>query len=179
MRKLLSTAAFMLFALWASPVSAAGDLNCSDFGTRERAQREFESQYVDVHDLDRDDDGKACEANGSTGWWPWPVAAVGLVTGRAMARRRAGDHHMLPGWEGFLFNYEFTEDGDADKVLDRMLPVWAIGGVVALPVVNVLRDWVLPRSATPIALYVVVAVLATLSSYAAVTVSGKVIADAS
>lgn len=139
---------------------ASGDLNCSDFGTRERAQSDFESRPNDVHDLDRDGDGRACETNGSSGWWVWPMATAGLVAGRTGARRRLGDYTMLPGVQGAVFNYRFDTDGSADKRVDAvnisLLPI----GLVALPIMGLVRDHVLPRSATPIAIYVVTGVLA-------------------
>lgn len=163
--------------MWAAPVHAMEELNCADFGTRERAQREFVKVPTDVHDLDRDGDGKACEANPSTGWWPWMVASAGLVAGRAMARRRTGDHRMLPGWEGFVFNYEFSPEGDADKVMDKMLPALAVMGVVALPVVGVLRDHVFPRSAAPLAFHVATGVMSMMVAYAAVSWRTSVTVD--
>jgi hypothetical protein len=89
-----------MFLGWASPAAAANDLNCTDFGTRERAQREFLKNATDIHRLDADNDGKACEWNSSSGWWVWPIAGVALVGGRIMARRRVGDHRMVPGAQG-------------------------------------------------------------------------------
>jgi hypothetical protein len=44
-----------------SPALAAQDLNCADFPTQEAAQKEFDRSDTDVHDLDRDGDGIACE----------------------------------------------------------------------------------------------------------------------
>ncbi len=35
--------------------------NCSDFKTQKEAQKIFEQCEKDIHDLDRDDDGVACE----------------------------------------------------------------------------------------------------------------------
>jgi len=35
--------------------------NCSDFNSQEEAQKIFEQCPNDVHDLDRDNDGVACE----------------------------------------------------------------------------------------------------------------------
>ena len=155
----------VMFLGWASPAAAANDLNCTDFGTRERAQREFLKNASDIHRLDADNDGKACEWNSSSGWWVWPIAGVALVGGRIMARRRVGDHRMVPGAQGVVFNYEFSEDGHADKVLDRITPVLLFAGVAALPVTAVLRDYVFPRSATPIAFYVAIGVLCGVSAY--------------
>jgi len=56
-------------ALWASStdptISCAGDLyNCGDFDNQERAQIMFDrcfSGYGDIHQLDRDGNGVACE----------------------------------------------------------------------------------------------------------------------
>jgi hypothetical protein len=35
--------------------------NCSDFKTQKEAQKVFEICSIDIHDLDRDNDGMACE----------------------------------------------------------------------------------------------------------------------
>ncbi|MBT4192595.1 MAG: hypothetical protein HOE11_04760 [Candidatus Diapherotrites archaeon] len=35
--------------------------NCSDFKTQKEAQKVFEICSIDIHDLDRDNDGLACE----------------------------------------------------------------------------------------------------------------------
>jgi hypothetical protein len=150
---------------WATPAAAANDLNCADFGTRERAQREFSTSGTDIHRLDADNDGKACEWNGSTGWWVWPIAGAALVGGRAMGRRRIGDHRMVPGAQGIVFNYEFSEDGCADKVIDRVFPLLLVAGLVALPMTTVLRDYIFPRSATPIAFYIAIGVLGGVGAY--------------
>jgi hypothetical protein len=156
----------LLCVAHSAPVHAASnDLNCTDFGTRERAQREYLKNSTDIHRLDADSDGKACEWNGSTGWWVWPIAGAALVGGRALGRRRIGDHRMVPGAHGIVFNYEFSEDGCADKVFDRVLPLLLIAGIAALPVTHVLRDYVFPRSATPIAFYIAIGVLGGVSAY--------------
>ena len=39
----------------------AHDLDCRDFATREEAQAEFDADPSDPFDLDRDNDGTACE----------------------------------------------------------------------------------------------------------------------
>jgi hypothetical protein len=148
-----------------SPAVAANDLNCADFGTRERAQREYSKFASDIHRLDADNDGRACEWNSSSGWWVWPIASAALVGGRIMGRRRAGDHRMVPGAQGVVFNYEFSEDGQADKVLDRTTPILLVAGVAALPVTTVLRDYIFPRSATPIAFYIAIGALAGVVAY--------------
>jgi hypothetical protein len=146
--------------------ASSGDLNCPDFGTRERAQHEFEKNSSDIHKLDRDGDGKVCEWNGSTGWWSFPLASAGLVTGRFIARRKKADHRVVPGIEGVWHNYVFHEDGDADTVVDKIGIALLAGGVIALPVVNVLRDSVLPRSFTPLGINLLVALLFAVGSFA-------------
>ena len=132
-RRVLLVCMFLCVVQSAPVQAAANDLNCTDFGTRERAQREYSKNASDIHQLDADDDGKACEWNGSTGWWVWPIASAALVVGRAMGRRRIGDHRMVPGAQGVMFNYEFSEDGSADKVIDRTFPLLLVAGIAALP----------------------------------------------
>lgn len=154
-----------LLTVGASPVSASGDLNCSDFGTRERAQREFLKSAIDIHQLDADNDGKPCEWNESTGWWVWPIAGAALVGGRVMARRRIGDYRMVPGVQSVVFNYQFSEDGQADKVPDRVTAFLMIAGVIGLPITTVLRDYIFPKSSTPIAFYVAVVIVCGAASY--------------
>jgi Excalibur calcium-binding domain len=60
-------------ALGQAPALAAQNLNCADFPNQEAAQKEYDRNDTDVHDLDRDGDGIACEwvivvsANGQRG----------------------------------------------------------------------------------------------------------------
>ena len=149
----------------AGPLRAAtaitGDLSCSDFGTRERAQHELERSGRDPHDLDGDGDGQACEWNGSTGWVTWPVVGIAMVTGRFMSRRRRGDHTQAVGLEGLWHNFRFDENGDADYRFDRTgIVLLTAGGLAGLLVVNTLRDWVLPRSFTPLGIHTLAAATA-------------------
>lgn len=62
--------------------AATRDLDCSDFGSREAANRELDrtlSEFGrDIHRLDADGDGTACEWNGSAMIWT-PVAGGGAV----------------------------------------------------------------------------------------------------
>lgn len=155
-------------------LAATGDLNCPDFGTRERAQFEMNKDSGDIHGLDGDNDGRACEWNGSTGWWSWPLSSAALLGGRFIARKKKADHRVVPGVEGLWNNFVFHEDGGADKVFDKKLPLFAIGGMVALPVVNVLRDYVLPQSFTPIAINLLVAALFAASAFAASWYTNKI-----
>jgi hypothetical protein len=51
------------------------------------------------------------------------------------------------------------EDGGADTVVDKTGFILLAGGVVALPIVAALRDYVFPRSFTPLAINVLVSLL--------------------
>jgi glucose-6-phosphate-specific signal transduction histidine kinase len=72
----------------------------------------------------------------------------------------------VPGIEGVWHNYVFHEDGGADTVVDKIGIALLAGGVIALPVVNVLRDYVLPRSFTPLGINLLVALLFAVGSFA-------------
>lgn len=144
----------------------AADVNCSDFGTRERAQREFEKSTVDIHGLDGDGDGRACEWNGSTGWITWPVVGAALVLGRFASRRRRGDHTQLSGIEGLWHNYRFSADGDADIEFDKVgIALLMAGGAAGLVVTNLARDFLLPRSFTPAGIWTIVAVASFAAAF--------------
>ena len=145
-------------------LASSGDLDCPDFGTRERAQLEFKKHSSDVHGLDGD--GRACEWNGSTGWWGMPLGSVALVAGRFIARKKKADHRVVPGIEGLWHNYIFHEDGGADTVVDTKGLALLNAGVIALPIVHVLRDYVLPRSFTPLGINLLVALLLGAGSFA-------------
>ena len=160
-----------------SPVTAfaaSGDLNCSDFGTRERAQAEMKSSSGDIHGLDGDNDGRACEWNGSTGWWGWPLASCAMIAGRLASRKKKADHRVVPGIEGVWSNYQFHEDGGVDKVIDKSVVILAAGGIVAVPVVAFVRDAVLPRSFTPLAINLLVAVLFAGAAFTASWYTNKI-----
>lgn len=145
--------------------AATGDLNCPDFGSRERAQHEMDRHGSDIYGLDGDNDGRACEWNGSTGWWSWPLASGGMIFGRLVSRRKKADHRVVPGLEGVWSNYQFHEDGGVDKVFDTTLLIFVAGGIAALPAVSFMRDVVLPRSFTPIAINSLVASLFAVGSF--------------
>ena len=165
-------AALVMFPAMAE--ASTGDLNCPDFGSRERAQYEMDRLGSDIYGLDGDNDGRACEWNGSTGWWSWPLASGGLIVGRFASRKKKADHRVVPGIEGLWTNYQFHEDGGVDKNFDKSLPIFLIGGVIALPVVSFLRDVVLPRSFTPLAINSLVALLFGVGSYAANWYTNKI-----
>lgn len=163
-----------LFLFPGAARAATQDLNCSDFGSRERAQFEMDKFSYDIYELDGDADGRACEWNGSTGWWGWPLSGLALVGGRYFARRKKADHRVIPGIEGLWNNYTFHEDGGVDKVFDRPLTLLALGGVVALPLVGIFRDYVAPRSFTPITINLLVSLLAGVISFSIVSRTNKI-----
>ena len=141
--------------------AAPGDLNCTDFGTRERAQRELESTRSDVHHLDGDGDGRACESNGSTGWMSWPVTGLALVVARWVSRRRRADHTLPPGVDGLWQNFRFDDEGEVEHRFDRVgIGLLTVGGAVGVVVTAFVRDHVLPRSFTPTAIHAITAAVA-------------------
>jgi len=66
MRRTTTAAAGVLFtaalSLTVSGTAHAADLNCSDFATQQEAQGAYNATPGDPNDLDRDDDGIACES---------------------------------------------------------------------------------------------------------------------
>lgn len=148
-------------------VVSATDVNCTDFGTLERAQRELEKSSVDIHGLDGDGDGKACEWNGSTGWVTWPAVGAALVVGRFASRRRRGDHTQLTGIEGLWHNYRFDDDGNADVEFDKVgIALLTAGGAAGMVLTNLARDFLLPRSFTPAGIWAVAVVTAFAAVFA-------------
>lgn len=168
----LATGIFMLPQN--ASASSTTDLDCRDFGTRERAQHEFEKVGTDIHGLDGDKDGRVCEWNGSTGWWSWPLGSAALVAGRFVARRKKADHRVVPGIEGVWHNYVFHEDGEADTVIDKTGVMLLAMGVLALPIVDVLRDYVFPQSFTPIGINALVTILIAVGSFGVVWQTNKI-----
>lgn len=60
-RTLTLAAAVAALLLLAVPAQAQDDLDCADFDNQAEAQATYEQDRSDPHDLDRDDDGEACE----------------------------------------------------------------------------------------------------------------------
>jgi hypothetical protein len=87
------------------------DLDCSDFGTRERAQKEIGINQSDKYGLDTDNDGVACEWNPSTGEWGWIASGLGLLVGRYVGKKkRFGPDAVVPLPKGLLFDWVFNGD---------------------------------------------------------------------
>lgn len=87
---------FGLVLITHGPAHAA-DLDCFDFGTREAANKELSrtmSEFGrDVHRLDADGDGNACERNGSAIVWSGIAAVAGVLAGFSLARNQPDSSH--------------------------------------------------------------------------------------
>jgi len=140
-----------VYALTELEVMSYVDYECSDFGTRERAQSEFIKSDTDVYGLDRDGDGKACETNPSTGNWGWITAGSGLILGRYFGKKkRFGADDVVPLPKGLFF--DLVDKGDGKRTVQFE------GVTVGLPIVlwgvpyfvmTILRDQVYPISTPP------------------------------
>lgn len=139
-----------VYALTESEVVSYVDYDCSDFGTRERAQSEFIKSDTDVYGLDRDGDGKACETNSSAWNWGWIASGVGLLVGRyAGKRKRFGAEEVVQFPKGVFFGWATNSEGKRTQQLDvnsfsPLLTWW-----VPYFVMTILRDRVYPIAATP------------------------------
>jgi hypothetical protein len=125
--------------------------NCEDFGTKERAQSEFNRFSFDKYGLDGDGDGQVCEWNPSTGNWGWITAGSGLILGRYFGKKkRFGADEVVPLPKGLFF--DLVDKGDGKRTVQFE------GITVGLPVVlwwvpyfvmTILRDRVYPISTPP------------------------------
>ena len=99
MRRSTTAAAGVLFtaalSLTFSGTAQAADLNCSDFATQPEAQAAYDATPGDPNNLDRDDDGIACEtlASGGSGQAEdgTTMRASGQVANRPVGAVAAGD----------------------------------------------------------------------------------------
>jgi len=90
-----------------SGTAHAQDLNCSDFATQEEAQAVYNQDPSDPNDLDRDDDGIACEslASGGMGQAEDGTAIGGSqVSTRPVGAAATGDGSSA-GHEGIALPY--------------------------------------------------------------------------
>lgn len=95
-----------------SNVISYQDLDCSDFGTQERAQKEIGFIPRDKYGLDSDNDGVACEWIPSTGPWGWIASGLGLLVGRYVGKKkRFGAESVVPFPKGLLFDWVSKGDG--------------------------------------------------------------------
>ncbi len=159
LRSVIITTGFLMFSS-AIPAHSASvgsgtptDLDCGDFGTRERAQKEFEKYDYDRHRLDRDGDGQVCEWNPSTGLWPIPLGGLGILIGRYLGKRkRFGADVVVNGIQGIVMKQSTSLDGVKRTEFDGSTILLAFFGWVPWIPVLILRDNVLPLEATPVLL---------------------------
>lgn len=148
------------------------DYDCIDFGTRERAQAEFNKfkydkgkrdsdgnwigPYYDKYGLDADDDGQACELNPSPGKWAFGFSAVSIVLGRYAGRRkRFGTKRVLPFPRGLIFRSLGEENGKPIEELDDdSLMILGVTWWIPYVLMTILRDNYYPKDVSPSGLIV-------------------------
>ena len=171
---LKNTLVFLLLILgtWSlqlSPVRAANtsqvllyvNFNCADFGSRERAQSEFNKFSFDKYGLDADGDGQVCEMNSSTGKWGWIASGLGLLVGRfAGKRKRFGSESVVSFPKGLLFDWVTRGDGQRVVKFEELnLLILGLGWWIPYFGMTILRDRVYPISTPPVGLIVTSLVL--------------------
>ena len=126
------------------------DLDCSDFGTQERAQRELTIFHVDEYGLDGDNDGVACEWNPSTGPGNWIASGLGLIVGRYAGRRkRFGSESVVPLPKGLFFDWETNYEGKRTATSNGVWGLAVLGWGIPYFGMTVLRDRVYPIGMPP------------------------------
>jgi hypothetical protein len=148
------------------------DWDCSDFGTQERAQHEFNLNELDLYSLDEDDDGEACEANQRRGWWPFLVGGIGLVAGRQVGRKkRLGRSEVVTGIRGLYLKRVYVSEEDLASGISRPtefdetpLLLFCLGGWTWFPM-TLLRDSVLPIGTGQLTLLSLQALFAFIVTY--------------
>jgi hypothetical protein len=123
LRKRLLAFIFMSLGVWAwqlAPTNASSEskvasymnYNCEDFGTRERAQSEFNKFTYDKYGLDGDGDGQVCEWNPSGRNLAGVLSGVGLLLGRYFGKRkRFGEDGVVPLPGGLFQDWTTYSDG--------------------------------------------------------------------
>lgn len=111
----------LVFSVFVPARAYAADLDCSDFGTKEAANKELDrtiSEYGrDTNGLDADGDGEACERNGSALMWTGIGAALGTLLGFGLSKSNADG---ADDWAG-AFGHA-TAAGFAGLFLGWLLP---------------------------------------------------------
>ncbi len=161
-----------------SPVLAEsyGDLDCTDFGTRERARFEFEKHSFDRYGLDRDGNGDPCEWNPSPGMWPLAAGGAGLLIGRNLGfRKRKGSDFVVPGAKGLFMKWDHRSNGTKVPEFDETALTMAFFGWVPWLGVVVLRDRMLPMSTTPATLLFLAAIIGAVITYLVASMTENVI----
>jgi hypothetical protein len=148
--------------LWQqNPVHAAStsrapayvNYNCADFGTRERAQSEFNKFSYDRYGLDSDGDGQVCEWNPSAGKWAWGASVSGLLFGRyAGKRKRYGADGVLPLPKGLFVDWKPDGNGGREAEFEEGTIILAFMCWIPYLAMTILRDRVYSISTPPMAL---------------------------
>jgi hypothetical protein len=159
-------------AISSSTVVSYVDYDCADFGTQERAQKEFDKfkydkgqldgagewvgPYYDKYRLDADSDGTACESNPSVGKWGVLVSVVGVLFGRHSGRKKKfGSENVVPFPRGLLLTSYPNQEGKPANELDQDALVLAVGfGWVPYLLMTVMRDNFYPKDVPPLGLIV-------------------------
>jgi hypothetical protein len=143
------------------------DFDCTDFGTKERAQTEFDKFDYDRYFLDADYDGSACESNSSFGRWGFVVSAASIVLGRYAGRRkRLGTGNVVPLPEGLFESWATTRDEKRTTKFDSdVLALLAFGWWVPYVAMTLLRDHLYPRNMTPTGLMATIIVIGFGATY--------------
>ena len=145
-----------------SPVQAASasqvvsyvDYDCEDFGTRERAQSEFNKFTFDKYRLDGDGDGQVCEWNPSPAKLASVLSGLGLLLGRYVGKKkRFGVDGVVPFPKGlFCYWVKDIEGKRTAKFSETSVVLPAILWWVPYLVMTILRDRVYPMDAEPLLL---------------------------
>lgn len=148
------------------------DYDCTDFGTQERAQKEFDKfkydkgewdnagewvgPYYDKYRLDSDGDGTACESNPSIGKWGVLASVAGVLFGYYIDKKKRFGSERVPSFPKGLFLISYPNDkGKLINELDSDAFMLAIGfWWVPYLIMTVLRDSFYPKDAPPIALII-------------------------
>ena len=127
---LLSTQAF-------AESSRPADLDCADFGSRELANRELtdtlEKYGSDIHRLDGDRDGEACESLPSAQTWSFVAAGIGALAAVSSFRKQGSSRGSI----GVAIIATLLGSASAWILLTfipRQTPAWLLAGLVGLAV---------------------------------------------
>ena len=165
LRKRLPVLMLLLLGAWTLqlvPVDASSafkvvsyvDYDCEDFGTRERAQSEFNKFTFDKYRLDGDGDGQVCEWNPSPAKLASFLSGLGLLLGRYVGKKkRFGADGVVPFPKGlFCYWVKDIEGKRTAKFSETSVVLPAILWWVPYLVMTILRDRVYPMDAEPLLL---------------------------
>lgn len=159
-------------AISSSATVSSVDYDCADFGTQERAQKEFDrfkydkseingagdwvGTYYDKYRLDADGDGTACESNPSTGKLGVLISVIGVLFGHYVGKKKRFGSERVPSLpRGLLLTSYPNNEGKPTNELDNDALILAIGfWWVPYLLMTVLRDKFYPKDVPPFGLIV-------------------------